>query len=253
MHDITLIQFLIVCPLVGIAGFVDAVAGGGGLISLPAYMLAGVPVHNAIATNKLSSLMGTTTTAVRYFRDGFMDMKIVPFCVAFAFCGSACGARIALMITDRVFKLIMLVLLPLLAAYLLKGRAFREDREPFPLKKTILIASAIAFVVGAYDGFYGPGTGTFLILLLTAAAHISLENANGTSKAINLSTNVAAFVVYTLNGKVLFPLGLVAGLFGIAGNQIGSRMFEKGGAKIVKPMMLTVLAIFFIKLLTELF
>ena len=80
-----------------------------------------------------------------------------------------------------------------------------------------------------------------------------LENANGTSKAINLATNVAAFVVYTLNGKVLFPLGLVAGLFGIAGNQIGSRMFEKGGAKIVKPMMLTVLAIFFIKLLTELF
>ena len=252
MHDITLIQFLIVCPLVGIGGFVDAVAGGGGLISLPAYMLAGIPVHNAIATNKLSSLMGTSTTAVRYFRDGFMDMKVVPACVIAAFLGSACGARIALLIADRVFKLIMLVLLPALAAYILKGRAFREDREPYPLRKTILISAAISFFVGMYDGFYGPGTGTFLILLLTAAAHVSLERANGASKAINLSTNVAAFTVYALSGKVLFLLGLTAGLFGILGNFIGSRLFEKGGAKVVRPLMLTVLAIFFIKLITEL-
>ena len=110
---------------------------------------------------------------------------------------------------------------------------------------------AVALIVGAYDGFYGPGTGTFLILLLTGLAHLCLAEANGIAKVINLSTNIAALTVYLFNGKVIFPLGLTAGCFSIAGNYIGTRFFAKGGAKSVKPIILIVLAIFFIKVLTE--
>lgn len=170
--EISIIQYLIVCPLVFLAGFVDAVAGGGGLISLPAYLIAGFPVHFAIGTNKVSSAMGTTLTTVRYTKSGFIPWKQAIFCVLFALAGSACGANLALLIDDGVFKIIMLVILPLTALYVMKGKALSGEREPFSRLKTTLLSCVIAFFIGAYDGFYGPGTGTFLILLLTAAAHM---------------------------------------------------------------------------------
>lgn len=249
--ELTIIQFLIVCPLVFLAGFVDAVAGGGGLISLPAYLIAGFPVHFAIGTNKISSAMGTTLTTVRYTKSGFIPWKQAVFCVLFALVGSACGANLALLIDDGVFKIIMLVILPLTALYVMKGKALSGEREPYPPLKTTLLSCATAFFIGAYDGFYGPGTGTFLILLLTALAHMPVTEANGVSKAINLATNISALVVFIINGKVVFTIGLVAGLFSIAGNWLGSGFFKKGGSRVVKPIMICVLVIFFVKVLYE--
>lgn len=249
--EISIIQYLIVCPLVFLAGFVDAVAGGGGLISLPAYLIAGFPVHFAIGTNKVSSAMGTTLTTVRYTKSGFIPWKQAIFCVLFALAGSACGANLALLIDDGVFKIIMLVILPLTALYVMKGKALSGEREPYSKLKTMLLSCVIAFVIGAYDGFYGPGTGTFLILLLTAAAHMPVTEANGVSKAINLATNISALVVFLINGKVIFAVGLVAGLFSIAGNWLGSSFFKKGVSKAVKPIMICVLVIFFVKVLSE--
>ena len=116
---ITFIQYIIVCPLVFLAGFVDAIAGGGGLISLPAYMLAGLPVHNAIGTNKLSSAMGATLTTARFAKSGFIKLRFAIPCSAAALLGSAIGARIALLIPEHVFKIIMLFVLPLVAAYVM--------------------------------------------------------------------------------------------------------------------------------------
>ena len=249
--ELSIIQFLIVCPLVFLAGFVDAVAGGGGLISLPAYLIAGFPVHFAIGTNKLSSAMGTTLTTISYTKSGFIPWKQAIFCVLFAFAGSACGANLALLIDDGVFKIIMLIILPLTALYVMRGKAFSGDKQPYSAVKATLLACAVAFFIGAYDGFYGPGTGTFLILLLTALAHMPVTEANGVSKAINLATNLSALVVFIINGKVVFLIGLTAGLFSIAGNWLGSSFFKKGGSKAVKPIMICVLAIFFVKVLLE--
>ena len=116
----------------------------------------------------------------------------------------------------------------------------------------ILACVLIAFVIGIYDGFYGPGTGTFLILLLSVFAHLKLGEANGVTKVINLCTNISALVVFLMNGVVLLPLGIIAGGFNILGNYLGSVMFEKGGAKFVKPAMIIVLIIFFVKTLYEL-
>ena len=248
----TFYTYLLVCPLTFLAGLVDAVAGGGGLISLPAYLIAGLPVHNAIATNKMSSSMGTTLATVRYGMSGFIPWKIALFCAVFAMVGSNIGANLALLLSDRVFKIVMLVILPLTAWYVLRGRALDGEREAFTAKKTTLIAMGIALAVGVYDGFYGPGTGTFLLLGLTALGHMPLQEANGTTKVINLTSNITALVVFLINGKVLLPLGIVAGLFNVAGNYLGARMFEKGGAKAVKPVMIVVLVIFFIRVITDL-
>jgi len=244
--------YLIVCPLVFIGGLVDAIAGGGGLITLPAYMIAGLPAINAIATNKMSSSMGTTIATIKYGRDGFIPWKLVPFCVACAFLGSSIGSNLALLVNDRYFKIVMLVILPLTALYILRSKGLSAAKEPLGLGKTILISMAVALVIGIYDGFYGPGTGTFLLLLLTGLAHMELTKANGLTKVINLTSNIAALTVYLINGKALLALGLCAGVFNIAGNYIGATMFKKGGVKFTRPVMILVLTIFFIKVLYEL-
>ena len=247
----TLLQFLIVCPLVGLAGFVDAIAGGGGLISLPAYLIAGLPTQSALATNKMSACMGSTIATGKYALNGYIPWKTAIPCVLFAILGSSLGARIALMIDDYYFKRLMLVILPLTAIYIYRNKVMAQEREPLPFLQTALIGSGVSFAVGIYDGFYGPGTGVFLILLLTGLAHYGLKESNGLCKAINWTTNVSSLTVFLLNGRVLLPLGLTAGCFSIVGSYLGAKTFEKKGAQSVKPLMLVVVAIFFVKVLIE--
>ena len=249
--DISIITFLIVCPLTFLGGFVDAVAGGGGLISLPAYLIAGLPVHNAIATNKLSSGMGTTIATYRLARLGHIPWRKAALCILMAIIGSSTGARLALMVDAELFKRIMLVIIPLTAIYVMRNKNMDEPKEPLGDRQTVIRASIVALLIGVYDGFYGPGTGTFLILLLSGFAHISLKESNGIAKSINLTTNLSSLAVYLMNGKVIILLGLAGGLFGIVGNYIGVTFFKNKGAKAVRPLMIVVLVIFFIKILTE--
>lgn len=251
MPEITLTTFLIVCPLVFLGGFVDAVAGGGGLISLPAYMIAGLPVHNSIATNKLSSGMGTTVSTYRFARGGNIPWKKALPCIVMAMLGSAAGAKLALLVDADLFKRLMLVIIPVTAFYVMRNKAMGEEPEPLEFKKMLMRASLTALLIGMYDGFYGPGTGTFLILLLSGYAKFRLGEANGVAKSINLTTNLTSLGVYLMSGKVIIVLGLIAGLFGIAGNYIGVSFFNDKGAKAVKPIMIIVLTIFFIRILTE--
>ena len=247
-----MIEYLIVCPLVFLAGFIDAIAGGGGWISLPAYLIAGLPPHAAIGTNKFSACLGTTVATWHFARKGIIYWKHALPAVATALTGSWLGAEIALWVDAEAFKLVMLIVLPLTGFYVLFKNPFRADKKPFSDLKTILITLVLGFLIGIYDGFYGPGTGTFLILLLTAVAHVSLNEAAGTTKVINLATNVSALVVFLINGVVWFPLALGAAVFGIAGNYIGANYFTSKGTGFVKPVIIIVLTIFFIKICWEL-
>ena len=247
-----LFNYLLICPLVFIAGYVDAIAGGGGLISLPAYMMTGLPVHNCIATNKMSSSMGTSVACWKYAKSGFIPWKSALFCIPCAFLGSSTGANIALHISDGPFRVIMLIVLPLTGAYILNKKDLKPSGKEYSSGITIAISMLSSFLIGIYDGFYGPGTGTFLLLILTGLARLPVFKANGLTKIINLSTNVSALAVFLLNAQVLFPLGVIAGAFNIAGNYLGARHFEKSGSKAVKPVIITVLVTFFIKVLSEL-
>ncbi len=130
-----MLQYLIVCPLLFLAGFIDAIGGGGGLISIPAYIISGVPVHNAIATNKLSSCMGTGLTTWQYWVNGYIRPKLALLCVAAALVGSPVGAEIALRIDADVFKLLMLVILPVTAFYVLKKKTLEKMKKNFLLKR----------------------------------------------------------------------------------------------------------------------
>lgn len=247
-----MLEYLIVCPLVFLGGFVDAVAGGGGLISLPAYMIVGLNPIDAIGTNKFSASCGTLVATMRYSRCGFIHWRELIPAIAAALIGSWFGARMALLVENDIFKIIMLVVLPVTAFFVLNKRTLSKYRCPYTSRKTIAIVAILALIMGVYDGFYGPGTGTFLMLLLMCVAHISLQESVGTTKVINLSTNIASLSVYLVHGKVLFPLALAAAVFGIAGNYIGARYFTKKGSGFVKPIIVFVLIIFFVKLCYEL-
>lgn len=124
-------RYLIVCPLVFLGGFVDAIAGGGGLISLPAYLIAGLPVHASIGTNKISSAMGTTLTTFRFWRKGYVRAKLSLLCALFALVGSTCGANLALLVDDQIFKILLLFILPLTALYVFKSKSMETaGKEP---------------------------------------------------------------------------------------------------------------------------
>ena len=202
--ELQLLHFLIVCPLVFLAGFVDAVAGGGGLISLPAYMMCGLPVHMAIATNKMSSAMGTALATWRYAANGFINWKLAPLCIICAFIGSAGGANLALLISENALRAMLLFILPLTALYVMRSQSLAGKTPTAAPGQTnqqriMLLAALAALFIGVYDGFYGPGTGTFLILLLVGLAKMPLTQANGLTKVINLTTNLAALLVFLLN------------------------------------------------------
>ena len=196
--------------------------------------------------------MGTSTATVKYAKNGYIRWKLAAFCIPCALAGSAIGANIALMISDRILKIIMLVIVPLTALYVLTRKGELSAEKEMSFGSTVIACSLIAFVIGIYDGFYGPGTGTFLILLLTGLVGMDIRKANGLTKAINWSTNFAALAVFLFNGQVLVRLGMIAGLFNIAGNYIGAVGFQKKGTGIVRIVIIIVLAVFFIRLLQEL-
>ncbi len=250
--ELTWEMFLIVCPLVFLAGLVDAIAGGGGLISLPAYLIAGLPTHFAIGTNKLSSAAGTTVSTVRYCKNKFVDVGIALPSIVLALIGSTIGANIALLVEERIMKYILIAILPLVAIYVLRSKSVRKDTSDKIIgrKQAYIIACLASFVLGAYDGFYGPGTGSFLILIYTSLAGMDLKKAAGNTKLVNLASNIAALVTFFINGKIYLLLGLTAAVFSIAGHYIGAGLVIKSGHKVIRPIILIVLVLLFVKVIT---
>ena len=244
-------MFLIICPLLFLTGIVDSIGGGGGLISLPAYLLAGVPVHQAIATNKLSSACGTTVTTVRFIRQGLVNWKIALPTILFAMLGSSLGANLSMNMDERVMEKVLFVVLPVVALVVLNPKIFRDNEEAVatPNAKLWITAIASAFFVGIYDGFYGPGTGTFLIIAFTVFARMNMRAANAQAKVINLTTNLTSLTIFLLNGQAMILLGLVGAACNMAGNYIGSGLAMKKGSKVTRPVIILVLILLFLKIL----
>ncbi len=251
--ELTIWTFLITCPFLFLAGLIDSIAGGGGLISLPIYMVAGLPAHMAIATNKMSSSCGTAVTTIRFIRKGLVNARLAIPGVCAAIAGSFLGAKISLSLDEKILKYILIVALPVVAFFVLNKNIFKDHghgRAEFSTR-SVVVATLAAFVIGIYDGVYGPGTGTFLIIAFTVFAHFSIEAANAQTKVINLTTNITSLVVFFLNGQVLIPLGIACAISNMLGNYVGSTLVMNKGTKIVKPVILLVLVMLFGKILTE--
>ena len=169
---VTFQTFLIVCPLLFLAGFIDSIAGGGGLVSLPAYLFAGLPIHMAIATNKFSSTFGTSLATIRFIKERPVILRLAIPAVLCGVAGSTIGAQLSLLASETVLKYLLLAILPFAAFCVLNKKLFKDNagKSVEFNKKTLGVVIIAAFIIGVYDGLYGPGTGTFLIIVFTVFA-----------------------------------------------------------------------------------
>ena len=247
---------LIVCPLVFLAGFVDSVAGGGGLISLPAYLFCGIPAHIASGTNKVVNSIGTSVAAGKYIKSGKINLRFAIIAALFALLGSAIGTEIAaLFISDKVFKIIILCALPLAAIILTVKKDFGKDgnvpKRSHSKRTEYILCALIGLFIGCYDGMVGPGTGTFMIMAFTAVIGMDLLTSSGCAKVGNLASNIASAVVWIINGYVMWSIVVPAAICNVLGNYLGARFAIKGGSKRIRGMIFVVLGLLFIKILTE--
>ena len=252
IQDLTLQMVLIVCIGVFLASFMDAIAGGGGIISVPTYLLAGLPMHYALGTNKLSAGIGSIASTARYIKSGYVDWKLGIPSIALALLGSHFGTMLQLMIDEKYLQYLLLLVLPVVAFVVLRQRQLPEKRtDPGSAKQWIIVLLA-SLIIGAYDGFYGPGTGTFLLLIFCNLAKLDVRTASGNVKIVNLSSNIGALVTSLMSGKVFLVLGLIGAVTGFLGHFLGSGLAIKNGSKIVKPTIIIVLVLLAIKVVSSL-
>ena len=250
-YEITL---LILCPLMFLAAFIDSIAGGGGLISIPAYIFAGLPIHTAVGTNKFSTSFGTATAMINYIRSGSVDFRAAISGALFALLGSWIGTRLALSLSPKVLQICLMIVLPLVGICIFSNRGIEKSqlKEPLPIKLKMLLSCAIGLVLGGYDGFFGPGAGMFITLALSGLVRLELVKAVGTTKLISFSAQLVSVITWLVNGKVLFAVAIPCTIFAIAGNYVGSRLAIKVGKKLIRSVLAIVSILLFIKILTDL-
>jgi len=249
-HDITLATGLFLLAASFFAGFVDSIAGGGGLIQLPA-LLIGLPkseTAEVLGTNKLSAVFGTTTAAALYRKQIKPDPKILLAMGVPAFLGSAGGAVLASKIPTSSMRPMVLLLLIVVAIY----TWFKPDLGKFenlkhPSGRRVQIAALAGAVIGFYDGIFGPGTGSFLMLILVASLGYAFITASAIAKVVNVATNVGAILVFGIHGAVIWQIGIIMGTANITGAVIGSRLAIKGGSTLVRKVFLIVTVALIIK------
>lgn len=254
IDGIALWVVLLICVGVFLAGFMDAIAGGGGIISLPTYLMAfhGLPFYYAFGANKLSSCVGTVFSTARFIKQGYVNWELFAPSVVFALLGSAGGTWIQHHTPDQVLKYMLLAVLPVVAVVTLRGRAWPDEPEPMPFQKQALIVWAAALVIGAYDGYYGPGTGTFLMITFVRIAKLDTRSAAGGVKVINLSSNLGSLVTAIMADYVYFGVGLMAAAASVAGHYMGAGLAIKNGSKLVRPAVALVLVLLTLKVGSEL-
>lgn len=232
-----------------VAGVIDAIAGGGGLLTIPALMAVGVAPVEAIATNKLQSSFGTASAVQAFARKGHIDFRRFAKPAAGAFAGSAVGAWTLQHIDPAFLAGLIPVLLILMVVYFtVAPKASEEDRHSrFGAGALVGIVTAIGF----YDGFFGPGTGSFLTTALVALFGMGLVSATAHTKFLNLSSNVAALITLMIGGHVLWAIGLLMAVASIAGGQVGAHLAVRIGGKVIRPLLVVMALALTAKLLAD--
>jgi uncharacterized membrane protein YfcA len=249
-HDLTIATALFLLAASFFAGFIDSIAGGGGLIQLPA-LLIGLPkseTAEVLGTNKLSSIFGTSTAAVLYRKQIKPDPKVLLAMGAPALLGSAGGAMLASKIPTSSMRPMVLVLLIVVAIY----TWFKPDLGKFENlrhlpRRRVQIAALAGVIIGFYDGIFGPGTGSFLMLILVASLGYAFITASAIAKVVNVATNVGAILVFGINGAVIWQIGIIMGVANISGAIIGARLAIKGGSTLVRKVFLLVTVALIVK------
>jgi cupin 2 domain-containing protein len=249
-HQFILYGFLIVMGF--LAGFIDAVAGGGGLISLPALTITGLPISLVLGTNKLQSSIGTSVAVYKYYRDGLINFKTVARGLIMGFIGASCGALLATQISNQFMRYIVpfLMLGVFVFNWFNKSLGVQAGKARMP---EILFFSIFGFILGFYDAFFGPGVGNFWIIAIVFFLGYTFLEASGYAKVLNLKSNLFSLAIFVYFGKVQFVLGLIMACGQFVGGYSGAKMVILKGSKLVRPFFMIVVAINLIVLFYQLF
>ncbi len=246
---------LVLCAFAFLAGGLDAVVGGGGLVQLPALLvvLPGYPVVSLLGTNKLASIVGTSSAAVHYSRTVTVDRRQAAEMAGAAFAGSGLGALLATRADSGLLRPVVLAALVVVLTYTLRRPALGEV-EQLRLQPRVQRRVAVAggAVIGLYDGFLGPGTGSFLVFLLVGAVGLSFLHASATAKVVNASTNLAALLLFASGGHVLWGLGAAMAASNLCGSQVGARLAVRRGSAWVRRVFVVVVGALVLKLAYDL-
>jgi uncharacterized membrane protein YfcA len=245
------LTFIFLALASGFAGFVDAVAGGGGLVQLPALLIgiSNKPIPMILGTNKIPSIFGTSTAAASYFKKVRPDLRLTLSMALPALVGSVAGAKLASHFPTSVFHPLILILLVLVGIYTWrKPNLGLHENLRYTHRSRLWIVAACGLGIGFYDGLFGPGTGTFLVFLLVIVVGYEFLKASATAKLVNISTNFGAIATFQLTGHIWWKLGLALAFANVTGAIIGSRLAIRGGSPLVRKIFLLVVAALIAKL-----
>lgn len=250
MPELTLYLLFLLFLASFVAGFIDAIAGGGGLITVPALLIAGFSPIQTLGTNKLQSLFGSGSATLAYAGGGHVSLRTQLPMAAMSALGSAVGAVATTYIPGAVLQALMPVLLIVIALYfLLKPNI--SDLDKHQRMAPFLFGLMLVPLVGFYDGVFGPGTGSFFMLAFIALLGFGMLKATAHTKMLNFASNIGAFCVFAFSGVILWKAGLVMGVGQFLGAQAGSRLAMKNGAKIIRPLLVITCIALAVKLLAD--
>jgi uncharacterized membrane protein YfcA len=233
-----------------LAGFIDSIAGGGGLILIPSLLLAGIPPQAALGTNKFAAIFGTSTALANFMKNGKVIWKIAGFGLAFSVIGSVIGTKAILYFDQNTTAKLIVMMLPITAIVtFFPKRQLKTSISDFSKRDLYLYTPLLCLIVGFYDGFFGPGTGTFLIFGLYIFLGLHLINASAISKVFNLASNVGSFITFAFADKVLYDIGIPIAISNLVGGYFGSILAIKKGQRFIKISLLIVFGILFITLM----
>jgi uncharacterized membrane protein YfcA len=237
------LDLLYLVPLLFIAGLIDGIAGGGGIIALPAYLLTGMPVHSAYACNKLQSGLGTSASAIKYIKDGYADIRITLCAIPFTIASSLLMTRLVIGIDGEVIKIIIAVCIPIAAGLMflkrfLSPKTVKHQDLSF---KTVGLSMLCGAMLGAYDALFGPGGGTIAMILFSILLSYDLRVGNGNGKIIIVASNFTAMLNYIVSGYMIWHVAIPCAIANIVGSYLGAAIVIKKGEKIVFPTMVLVI------------
>lgn len=248
--DLSFEILAILFAVASVAGFIDAMAGGGGLLTLPALLAAGVPPTQALATNKLQSSFGSFSASWYFVRNGIVSLKEMRLAIVCTFIGSAIGAEAVQHIDASILTSLIPLLLIGISTYFLLAPQTKKNQDQARMSEAAF-ALSIGGGVGFYDGFFGPGTGSIFTVCFVAIANFSLVDATARTKVLNFTSNIAALIFFIIAGLPIWEIGLVMAVGGFIGAQFGAKVVVTKGQKWIRPLVITMSMLMAMKLLWE--
>jgi uncharacterized protein len=235
-----------------IAGWIDSIAGGGGLITLPSLLAVGLPPHLALGTNKFQSSFGSFTATANHYRRGIIDIRSAVWGIVCTVIGAAAGAYVVQILNSELLeKIIPFLLLAILVYFIFSPRLGDRDQMPRMSERVFYLIFGLS--IGFYDGFFGPGTGSFWTFLFVSLLGFNLLRATGYTKLMNFTSNIVSLIAFAIGGNIAFGVGGVMAVGQIIGAYIGSHMAIKRGAGFIRPVFVLVVLVTTIKLFIDYF